>query len=80
LYRGVLSRAVYRHGVVIRESCTEVEALRAVNATLGPDSAAYVTDLVGVRQRALYAGEITAPETLERLCKGFAPALDGAAP
>jgi hypothetical protein len=80
LYRGALSRAVHRYGVLIGESYTESEALRAVNANLDPDRAAYVADLVGVRQRTVYAGETAARETLERLCHGFAPSLDGAAP
>jgi hypothetical protein len=80
LYRGALSRAVHRYGVVIGESYTESEALRAVNANLDPDRAAYVADLVGVRQRTVYAGETAARETLERLCHGFGPSLDGAAP
>jgi Domain of unknown function (DUF4129) len=80
LYRGALSRAVHRYGVVIGESYTEGEALRALNAHLDPDRAAYVADLVGVRQRIVYAGESAARETLERLCHGFAPSLDGAAP
>jgi hypothetical protein len=79
LYRGALSRAVHRYGAVIGESYTESEALRAMSANLDPDRAAYVADLVGVRQRTVYAGESAARETLERLCHGFAPSLDGAA-
>jgi hypothetical protein len=80
LYRGALSRAVHRYGVVIGESYTEGEALRAMSANLDPDRAAYLADLVGVRQRSAYAGETAARETLERLCRGFAHSLDGAAP
>jgi hypothetical protein len=80
LYRGALSRAVHRYGVMIGGSYTEGEALRAVNANLDPGRAAYLADLVGVRQRIVYAGETAARETLERLCHGFAPSLDGAAP
>jgi hypothetical protein len=80
LYRGALSRAVHRYGVVIGESYTESEALRAANADLDPDRAAYLADLVGVRQRIVYAGETAERETLERLCDRFAPTLDGAAP
>ena len=78
LYRGALSRAVHRHGVVVGESYTESEALQAVNAQLDPGRAAYVADLVGVRQSTVYAGETAARETLERLCHGFA-SLDEAA-
>jgi hypothetical protein len=80
LYRGALSRAVHRYGVVIRESYTEGEALQAVKASLDPDRAAYLADLIGIRWRTVYAGGTAAPETLRRLCHDFAPALDGAAP
>jgi hypothetical protein len=80
LYRGALSRAVQRHGIVIGESYTESEVLRAMRANLDPERAAYVADLVGVRQRSVYAGETAPRETLERLCHGFAPSLDGVAP
>jgi hypothetical protein len=79
LYRGALSRAVHRYGTVIGESYTESEALRAMSANLDPDRAAYVADLVGVRQRTVYAGETATRETLERLCHGFAPSLERAA-
>jgi len=80
LYRGALSRAVHRHGVAIGASFTEGEALRAANARLDPSRAAYVADLVGVWQRTVYAGETAARETVERLCRSFAPSLEGAAP
>ncbi|MGA2341583.1 MAG: DUF4129 domain-containing protein [Steroidobacteraceae bacterium] len=80
LYRGALARAVHRHGVVIGESYTESEALRAMNAQLDPARAAYLADLVDVWQRTVYAGETGAREAIERLCYGFAPALDEAAP
>jgi Domain of unknown function (DUF4129) len=80
LYRGALSRAVHRYGVVIGESYTESEALRAMNAHLDPARAAYLAELVDVWQRTVYAGETGAREAIERLCYGFAPALDGAAP
>jgi hypothetical protein len=80
LYRGALSRAVHRFGVVIGESYTESEALRAMNAHLDPARAAYLADLVGVWQRTVYAGETGTREAIERLCYDFAPVLDGAAP
>jgi len=80
LYRGALSLAVHRYGVVIGESYTESEALRAMNAHLDPPRAAYLADLVDVWQRTVYAGETGTREAIERLCYGFAPALDGAAP
>jgi hypothetical protein len=80
LYRGALSRAVHRYGIVIGASYTESEALRAMNARLDPARAAYLADLVDVWERIVYAGETGAHEAIERLCYGFAPALDGAAP
>ncbi len=80
LYRGALSRAVHRHGIVILPSATEGEALRAVNATLDPPRAAYFADLVGLWQRAVYAGESGVREAIDRLCRGFAASLEGAAP
>ncbi len=79
LYRGALSRAVHRYGVAIDESFTEGEALRAVNERLEPPRAAYVSDLVGVWQRVVYAGEDRRTGGDRRLCRGFLPALDGAA-
>lgn len=78
LYRGALSRAVHRYGVPIDESFTEGEALKAVNARLDGARTAYFSDVVGVWQRAVYAGEAVARETVARLCRGFVPALDGA--
>jgi hypothetical protein len=80
LYRGALSRAVHRYGAAIGEAFTEGEALRAVNARLDPTKAAYVANLVGIWQRTVYAGQSAGRETVEALCQGFAPALDGAPP
>jgi hypothetical protein len=80
LYRGALSRAVHRHGIAILPSATEGEALRAVNATLDPPRAAYFADLVGLWQRAVYAGELGVREPIDRLCHGFAASLEGAVP
>lgn len=77
LYRGALSRAVHRHGIAIRESATEGEALRAVSATLDPPRAAYFSDLVALWQRAVYAGESVMREPIVRLCQGFAESLEG---
>jgi hypothetical protein len=79
LYRGALSRAVHRYGAAIGASFTEGEALRAANARLDPPRADYVAELVSVWQRTVYAGETAPRETVERLCRSFAPAMDGAA-
>jgi hypothetical protein len=80
LYRGALSRAVHRHGIAILPSATEGEALRAVKATLDPPRAAYFADLVALWQRAVYAGERVSAPPIDRLCRGFAASLEGAAP
>jgi hypothetical protein len=76
LYRGALSRAVHRFGAVIGESFTEREALKAVNARLDPPRAAYIGELVGFWQRAVYAGERAAYQPIAHLCSRFAPTLD----
>lgn len=78
LYRGALSRAVHRHGIAIGESFTEGEALRAVNARLDAQRAAYFSDLVRLWQRVVYAGEAVMREPVARLCKRFAAFLEGA--
>jgi hypothetical protein len=78
LYRGALSCAVHRHGVAIGASATEGEALRAVNATLDPGGAAYFSDLVGLWERAVYAGNAVTRERIARLCSSFRPSLQGA--
>jgi hypothetical protein len=80
LYRGALSRAVHRYGIEILASATEGEALKAVNARLDPPRAAYFADLVALWQRAVYAGELVLREPIDRLCRGFAASLEGAAP
>jgi hypothetical protein len=77
LYRGALSRAVHRFGVAIDESFTEGEALRAVDARLDGPRAEYFSELVGLWQRAVYAGQTAAADPVAALCVRFAPALDG---
>jgi Domain of unknown function (DUF4129) len=77
LYRGALSRAVHRYGVAIDESYTEGEAVAAVNARLDAPRAAYISNLVGIWQRAVYAGDAVARDAVAGLCRGFQPALDG---
>jgi hypothetical protein len=79
LYRGALSRVVHRFGVIIGESYTEGEALRAVKLSLEPARAQYFSELVQLWQRAVYAGEDASRESVSRLCSGFSPALDRAA-
>jgi hypothetical protein len=78
MYRAALSRAVHRHHVRIGESFTEGEVLRAVNSTLDPPRAAYISEIIAVWQRVVYAGEAVLHERFARLCRTFAPTLDGA--
>jgi hypothetical protein len=80
LYRGALSRAVHRFGVPIGESYTEGEALRAVGERLDAPRIAYFSDLVGIWRKTVYAGEAMARDPVRHLCRGFAAALDAAAP
>jgi len=79
LYRGALSRAVHRFGVVIGESYTEGEALRAAGLRLDAARLSYFADLVGIWRRSGYAGEALPNAPVRHLCRGFA-ALDAAAP
>jgi hypothetical protein len=76
LYRASLSRAVNRFGVVIAASLTEREALGAVHAALDELRGRYFTDLVGMRQRVVYAGEAVAGEDVAVLCARFGDTLD----
>jgi hypothetical protein len=79
LYRGALSRVVHRFGVVIGESYTEGEALRAVQFSLDAARTQYFSALVLLWQRAVYAGEEAPPDSISQLCSGFSSALDRAA-
>jgi hypothetical protein len=79
MYRGALSRAVYRYGVGIEESYTESEVQRAVNAGLDAPRAAYVAEIIATWQRAVYGGEAVLHEKVARLCRTFMPTLDGPA-
>jgi hypothetical protein len=77
LYRGALSRAVHNFSVVIGESYTEGEALRAVNQRLDRVRVQYFSTLVGLWQRTVYAGDIPAAEPVATLCREFSPVLGG---
>jgi hypothetical protein len=77
LYRGSLSRVVHRFSVAVGESFTEGEALRAVGQVLDRPKVQYFSTLVASWQRAVYAADAPAPESVAVLCRGFAPAFDG---
>jgi hypothetical protein len=78
LYRGSLSRVVHRFAVVVGESFTEGEALRAVGQRLDQPRVQYFAALVALWQRVVYAAEAAAPESVAVLCREFAPTFDGA--
>jgi hypothetical protein len=79
LYRGALSCAVHRYGVVIDPSFTEAEALRAVEGRLDGARVNYFRELIGLWQRVVYAGQTATPEPVATLCTGFAATLESAA-
>jgi hypothetical protein len=76
LYRGALSRAVHRFSVVVGESFTEGEALRAVGQRLERPQVTYFSALVALWQRAVYAAEAPTSESVAALCRDFAPTFD----
>ena len=71
LYRGLLSRLVYAHGVPIRESTTEADALRLAVPRLQADVAQYTTMLVRVWQHAVYGARQPDSAYVRTLCSGF---------
>ncbi len=79
LYRGALSRAVHVHGVTVRESFTEGEALRAVESRLDGPRIDYFRELLALWQRATYAGQSAASETVAALCAKFGATLGNSA-
>jgi len=79
LYRGLLSRLVYVHGVPIRASATEGECLVLAKPRLAPASETYAGRLVAVWSAAVYGGVAPAPADVQALCTEFRAALDRAA-
>ncbi len=78
LYRGALSRIVDRFAVVVGESFTEGEALRAVGQRLDRTRVQYFASLVALWQRVVYAAEAPTAESVAVLCRSFAPTFDAA--
>ena len=76
LYRAALSSAVHRFGVAIGAHHTEREVLGAVRGALDEPRARYFADLVTIRQRVVYAGEVLAPEAVLPFCAGFSTFFD----
>jgi hypothetical protein len=75
LYRGLLSRLTYVHGVPIRDSSTEGDCLELAAAHLPAERTAYVARLIRAWQRAVYGNIDPTPEELRSLCAGFAAAV-----
>lgn len=71
LYRSLLSRLVYTHGVPIRESTTEADCLQLAVPKLRADVAEYTTKLVRVWQHAVYGAREPATDEVRALCSTF---------
>lgn len=71
LYRSLLSRLVYTHGVPIRESTTEADCLQLAVPRLHADVAEYTTKLVRVWQHAVYGAREPAADEVRALCSSF---------
>jgi hypothetical protein len=76
LYRGALARTVQLFGVAIGAGATEGEVLRTVAGRVDGPRFGYLCELVQLWQRAVYAGDGTAPsaatiERILRLCSAF---------
>jgi hypothetical protein len=71
LYRSLLSRLVYMHGVPIRASATEADCLKLAVPRLRSDVAEYTTMLVRVWQHAVYGAREPAADEMRALCSGF---------
>jgi Domain of unknown function (DUF4129) len=76
LYRGALSRLVNRYSVPIHSSSTEGECIEAAARSMDHGALAYFRDLVAIWQRATYAGELPAEQSLLQLCRNFSATMD----
>ena len=72
LYRGTLSALVHGHGIPLRESDTEGEALGRVQARAEAHVAHDFTELVALWQAAAYARRLPSPAEIERLAEAYA--------
>jgi hypothetical protein len=71
LYRGLLSRMVYSHGIPIRDSSTEGDC-RALSATYLPDSQRRLAgELIEQWQRTTYGGRPPDADAVRGLCDAF---------
>ena len=75
LYRGLLSRLAYVHGIPIRDSSTEGDCLALATARLPNDRFDYLSRLVRVWQRFGYGRENVEAAAVYGLCDEFASAL-----
>ena len=76
LYRASLSSAVRGFGVNIGAQLTEREVLGVIKGVLDEPRARYLSDLVSMRQRVVYAGEAVAPDMIQPLCARFPTFFD----
>jgi len=72
LYRGTLSALVHGHGVPLRESDTEGEALARVQSRAEAHLARDFTELVALWQAAAYAQRLPSSAAIERLAEAYA--------
>jgi hypothetical protein len=76
LYRGLLSRLAYVHGIPIRDSSTEGDCLALASHHLPQRPRDYTTLLIGVWQRFVYGRENVRSTTVYGLCNDFAAMLN----
>jgi hypothetical protein len=79
LYRGLLSRLVHENRVAIRDSSTEGDCLRLSSSCLSGAKLGYVSELIQLWQRAMYASLWPRDEQFLAVCAGFDAALTAAA-
>jgi len=75
LYRGLLSRLVHVHGLLVRDSTTEGDCL-ALTTALAHARHAYASRLVRVWQRHTYGRQDVETNIVHGLCSDFSPKLD----
>ncbi len=71
LYRGLLSRLVHVHAVPIRAASTEDECVSLARSRLTGAPAAFVAQLVGTWQTAVYGARLPASDQVLALCRDF---------
>lgn len=75
LYRGLLSRLAYVHGIPIRDSSTEGDCVALAATHLSERARDYAALLIGVWQRSVYGREDVRAAIVYGLCNDFASML-----